>query len=162
MPPINPYRDLEQTPGLREAMRLAAHEAKFLGADSVGPEHLLLGMVRKGGCLGFQVLLNMRIDPDKLRDALLKHCEPTNQLVLGMPTKNVATARVMEGAREISRQLRHEWLGTEHLLLALIRVEGTLAHRVLREEGVEFDRALAEALAIIAEAKPATKPQTAK
>ncbi len=156
-----PLNDTPFTPGWKEVMRQSRNEAGRLGHDYIGPEHFLLGTIRKGEGLAVQTLLNMDIDLDELKMETEKRLEVGKGPTVGIFPQNSDAKRVIESARMIAKQLKHNWIGTEHLLLALIKEEGTVAAAVLKSFSVDFSRTKREVLNLIegssagASAKPA-------
>lgn len=119
----------------------AAHaEAARLGAAEVGTEHLLLGLTRVADCAAVRVLNRLGLQLDHLRLEVERHLPAGHTYG---PRERPLTPRarqVLELAYEEGRALGNNWLGTEHLLLALIREgEGTAA-RALLERGAELER----------------------
>ena len=141
--------DTPFTPGWKEVMRQSRNEAGRLGHDYIGPEHFLLGIIRKGEGLAVQTLLNMDVDLDELKMELERMLEVGKGPTVGIFPQNVEAKRVIESARQIAKQLKHNWIGTEHLLLALIKEENTLAARVLKSFSVDFNRTKREVLNLI-------------
>ncbi len=159
-----PLNDTPFTPGWKEVMRQSRNEAGRLGHDYIGPEHFLLGTIRKGEGLAVQTLLNMDIDLDELKMETEKRLEVGKGPTVGIFPQNSDAKRVIESARMIAKQLKHNWIGTEHLLLALIKEEGTVAAAVLKSFSVDFNRTKREVLNLIegSSAGAATKPTSAK
>ncbi len=141
--------DTPFTPGWKEVMRQSRNEAGRLGHDYIGPEHFLLGIIRKGEGLAVQTLLNMDVDLDDLKLELERMLEVGKGPTVGIFPQNVEAKKVIETARQIAKQLKHNWIGTEHLLLALIKEENTLAARVLKQFSVDFNRTRREVMNLI-------------
>ncbi|MDX1973160.1 MAG: ATP-dependent Clp protease ATP-binding subunit, partial [Candidatus Sumerlaeia bacterium] len=144
-----PINDTPFTPGWKEVMRQSRNEAGRLGHDYIGPEHFLLGIIRKAEGLAVQTLLNLGIDLDDLKLELERMLEVGNGPTVGIFPQNVEAKRVIETARTTAKQLNHNWIGTEHLLLALIREENTLAARSLRQFNVDYNKVKREVLNLI-------------
>jgi ATP-dependent Clp protease ATP-binding subunit ClpC len=141
--------DTPFTPGWKEVMRQSRNEAGRLGHDYIGPEHFLLGIIRKGEGLAVQTLLNMEVDLDDLKLEMERMLEVGKGPTVGIFPQNVEAKKVIESARQIAKTLKHNWIGTEHLLLALIKEENTLAARVLKSFNVDFNRTKREVLNLI-------------
>jgi ATP-dependent Clp protease ATP-binding subunit ClpC len=141
--------DTPFTPGWKEVMRQSRNEAGRLGHDYIGPEHFLLGIIRKGEGLAVQTLLNMDVDLDDLKMETEKMLEVGKGPTVGIFPQNVDAKKVIESARQIAKTLKHNWIGTEHLLLALIKEENTIAARVLKSLNVDFNRTRREVLNLI-------------
>jgi ATP-dependent Clp protease ATP-binding subunit ClpC len=160
-----PLNDTPFTPGWKEVMRQSRNEAGRLGHDYIGPEHFLLGIIRKGEGLAVQTLLNMDVDLDDLKMELERMLEVGKGPTVGIFPQNVDAKKVIESARQIAKQLKHNWIGTEHLLLALIKEENTLAARVLKQFSIDFNRTKREVLNLIegsSAGAPQGKPAAAK
>lgn len=136
------------TPGWREVMRLSKQEAGRLGHNYIGPEHYLLGIIRKGDGLAIQVLTNLNIDLEDLKMELERMLEVGKGTTVGFFQQNAEAKRVIESARQIARQMRHNWVGTEHLLLALIKEEDTIASKCLRNFHLDFKTVQREVYAL--------------
>ena len=156
-----PLNDTPFTPGWKEVMRQSRNEAGRLGHDYIGPEHFLLGIIRKGEGLAVQTLLNMEVDLDDLKLEMERMLEVGKGPTVGIFPQNVEAKKVIESARQIAKQLRHSWIGTEHLLLALIKEEGTLAARVLKSFSVDFNRSKREVLNLIEGSNAGTTTKSA-
>jgi ATP-dependent Clp protease ATP-binding subunit ClpC len=127
----------------RQVVVHAQEEARALYHGYIGTEHLLLALVRDHHGMGASVLESMGITEDQVRDRL-RHYMPTVRAE-DAPSGHIPftprAKRVLElGLRE-ALQLGHDFIGTEHLLLALIREEDGLAGRTLRDLGVRLDAA---------------------
>jgi ATP-dependent Clp protease ATP-binding subunit ClpC len=121
----------------------AQEEARALHHSYIGTEHLLLALVHDHRGMGASVLESMGITEDQVRDRL-RHYMPTVRAE-DAPSGHIPftprAKRVLElGLRE-ALQLGHDFIGTEHLLLALIKEEDGLAGRTLRDLGVRLDAA---------------------
>src|ERR1700759_461200 len=135
--------------GSRKVVVHAQEEARALHHSWIGTEHLLLGLVGDHRSMGAIVLGSMGVTEDQVRDRL-RHYMPTVE-EKDAPSGHIPftprAKRVLElGLRE-ALQLGHDFIGTEHLLLALIREEDGLAGRTLRDLGVWLDAAREQVLA---------------
>lgn len=137
------------TPAMREVLDLSNAEARRLRHDSVGPEHLMLGIIRKGEGLAAQLLFNLEIELDGLKAELERRLEVGKRRRSGRVARNPEAERVLEVARAVAAELKHGWIGTEHLLPGLIKQEETLPSKVLCAMNVEFERSRREVLNII-------------
>ncbi|MCC7392001.1 ATP-dependent Clp protease ATP-binding subunit [Candidatus Sumerlaeota bacterium] len=144
-----PLNDTPFTPGWKEVMRQSRNEAGRLGHDYIGPEHFLLGIIRKGEGLAVQTLLNMDVDLDELKLEIERMLEVGKGPTVGIFPQNVEAKKVIESARLTAKQLKHNWIGTEHLLLALIKEESTVAARTLKNFNVDFNRTKREVMNLI-------------
>ena len=124
----------------QKALIYAQEEARSLGHNYVGTEHLLLGLLREGEGAAAQVLMSMGVDRDKIREQVEK--------LVGKGSFNFTegfgytprTKRVMELSFYEARNLGHNYVGTEHLLLSLIREGEGVAARILKDSGVDLQQ----------------------
>jgi hypothetical protein len=126
----------------RASVARAREEAREMGHDYVGTEHLLLGVLVDPGALSVRVLDELGISAAQLRDAVVAAAGPPSPgAAAGAEAPFTPRARrVLDLTRGEALRLRHNYVGTEHLLLALV-VEGEgLGGRVLREQGADADR----------------------
>lgn len=122
----------------KRSIVLAQEEARSLGHNYVGTEHLLLGLAREGEGIAAQVLAKFDMTPDTLRVEILSIAGqdtpvPTNEVPFTPRAK-----RVLELALEESYQLGHQYIGTEHILLGLIREGEGVAATVLESMGADL------------------------
>jgi len=142
------------SPRTKKVIEFAIDEARKLNHRYVGPEHLLLGLVREGQGIASGVIESLGVTLEKVRQQLLAALgkeapEPatnvySNVLVQSGPFDLLddAAKRVLSLADEEARQMRHNWIGTEHMLIALARSDG-VAQRTLKELGVTLELARA-------------------
>jgi len=143
------YDKTPYTPGMREVIKLSKAEAGRLGHDYIGPEHYLLGIIRKGDGLAVQTLHNLEIDLEDLKMELERMLEVGKGPNVNLFSPNAEAKKVLDTTKDIARQMKHNWIGTEHLLLGLIKEEGTVAAKCLRNFGVDFNKAQKEVLNVI-------------
>jgi len=125
----------------RRSIVLASEEARSRGHESVGPEHLLLGILRDGEGMAVKVLERLQAAPEVLRaevERLLSNVPGSS--ASSAPTFSAELRAVFQAAVEARLQPDH-LIGTENLLLGLLAYEGPEANRVLRAAGVEFHAA---------------------
>src|SRR5262245_739088 len=124
----------------RKIMALAHQEALRLDHDFIGTEHILLGILAERGCVGASVLQNLGVDLSKARKAVEKLLRagprPRSH---GELEQTPRTKRVIQLANEEARALNHTHVGSEHLLLGLIREEHGVAAQVLVSFGLELE-----------------------
>ncbi len=125
----------------RKVLMLAQEEAKRLTDSYIGTEHLLLGLLKEERGVASRVLRDMGLDPFQVRksieqSALRGSSRPRSQQAAGLTPR---TKRVIERAVDEARQMNHQYIGTEHLLLGLIGEGGGLAVEALREMGLDLD-----------------------
>ncbi|HET9808569.1 MAG TPA: Clp protease N-terminal domain-containing protein, partial [Candidatus Limnocylindria bacterium] len=150
----SPPNELTISPRTKKVIELAIDEARKLNHRHVGPEHLLLGLVREGQGIASGVIESLGVTLEKVRQQVLAALgkeapEPatnvySNVLVQSGPFDLLddAAKRVLSLAEEEARQMRHNWIGTEHMLIALARSDG-VAQRTLKELGVTLELARA-------------------
>jgi ATP-dependent Clp protease ATP-binding subunit ClpC len=131
-------------------MFLAREEAARLHHDYIGTEHLLLGLLREGQGIAASVLNNLGLDLDAIRQAVESMVSSTGgTLTIGEIPFTPRAKRVVELAVEEARQLGHNYVGTEHLLLGLIREGEGVAARVLLQMGVDRKKVREETLKLL-------------
>ncbi len=138
------------TERVRKVIYLARDEASRLQHDYIGTEHLLLGIVREGDGIAARVLKKMDLDLEQIQQAVENMVKPTGgTLILGEIPLTPRAKRVLELSVEEARLLGHNYVGTEHLLLGLIREGEGVAARVLLELGVDRKRVREEIMKIL-------------
>src|SRR2546421_335923 len=126
----------------------AGEEALEMGHNYVGTEHLLLGVLADPAAISVRVLAELGIPADQLRQAVIEAAVPRvpNGAVAADLPFTPRARRVLDLTRGESLRLGHNYIGTEHLLLALVAEQDGIGGRVLREHGVDPDRARAEVI----------------
>ena len=149
----------------RRVVTLAQREARQLGHDCIGTEHLLLGLIDEGAGVATTALTSMGISLDEMRQAVLdstgRGAEPPPES--GHIPFTPGAKKVLELSLREANQLGHNYIGTEHLLLGLIR-EGGGAAQLLAAAGVDHDRARRQVIELLfghREAGLATAPPPA-
>jgi len=138
---------------------IAQEEAKRLNHDYVGTEHLLLGLVALGEGVAAQVLANLGVDLRRVRAEVEKIVGTgDNILLLGEIPFTPSAKKVLELAVEEAQNLGHNYVGTEHLLLGLIRQEEGVAARVLENLGIRLEVVREEVINLLGEAQPMPGP----
>ncbi len=134
----------------RKVMNYARQEAQKLNHEYIGTEHILLGLVREGSGVAANVLQNMDIELKKLRLEVEKLVASGPDLVsVGQLPFTPRAKKVLEYAFEEAKALSHNYVGTEHLLLGLLREEDGIAARVLQASGVKLDDVREEVLSLL-------------
>jgi hypothetical protein len=126
----------------RASVARAREEARAMGHNYVGTEHLLLGVLVDPGALSVRVLDELGLPVDDLREAVVAAAGPPSPHATPAAEAPFTprARRVLDLTRGESRRLGHNYIGTEHLLLALV-VEGEgIGGRVLRERGVDMEQ----------------------
>ena len=143
----------------RRAIILAQEEAKRLNHSAVGPEHILLGIIREGEGVASKVLESLNINPERVRvdiESSIGRGEGTSSEEV---TFTPRTKKVLELALDEARRLGHNYIGTEHLLLGLIRESEGGAARVLQAMGADLERVRTQTLSHLGEQDRAAYPQ---
>ena len=134
----------------RHAMALANREASRLNHDYLAPAHLMLGLIAEGRCVATEALRLLDVDLDAVRDNVRARMEVgTDSGSIGRRAHTKAMKAVIEQAIAEARKLGHRYVGTEHLLMALLAREDEIPERVLREAGVKIDLLRERALAML-------------
>jgi ATP-dependent Clp protease ATP-binding subunit ClpC len=133
------------TPPARQVVVLAQHEARRLGHDYVGTEHLLLGLAGEEAGGAARVLASLDVTADAVREQVVEILGRGEAAGTGQLTFTPRVKKVLElGLRE-SVAMHHAEIGTEHLLIALVRERAGVANRILEQLGAD-DRRILEAL----------------
>ncbi|MFN2370127.1 MAG: ATP-dependent Clp protease ATP-binding subunit, partial [Candidatus Krumholzibacteriia bacterium] len=157
------------TQRVRKVLFLARDEAGRLQHDYIGTEHLLLGVIREGEGVAANVLRRLNVDFDRLQKAIEDSVTaPMGPVSIGEIPFTPRAKKVLELSIDEARLHNHNYVGTEHLLLALIREGEGVAARVLLEFGADHEkikREVMKALGTTAEGEvrdPARKRKQAK
>ncbi len=124
----------------RRVLQLAQEEAQRLNHNYIGTEHLLLGLVREENGVASKVLLELGVDPPQVVRAVERTVGRGERPPFGKPNLAPRTKRVIELAVDEARLMGNPYIGTEHLLLGLVREGEGIAVNVLRGLGVSLDR----------------------
>src|SRR3990167_2062083 len=134
----------------RKVILLAKEEAKRFNHDYIGTEHILLGLIREGEGVAAAVLASMGLTPEKIRLEVEKLVQPgPSTIISGDIPFTPKAKKVIELAMEEARTLGHNYVGTEHLLLGLIREGEGVASQVLLNMGLELDRVREEVMNLL-------------
>jgi len=135
----------------RRVINYAKHEAQRLGHEYIGTEHLLLGVLREGTGMAYTILQRLDVDPKRVRLEVEKRVRnATDVVAAGRQFPFAPRARkAIEFAVEESRKLGHNYVGTEHVLLGLLREGGGVAAQVLTSMGVELEDVQQELLELL-------------
>ena len=140
----------------RRVLTLAQEEAQRFNHNYIGTEHLLLGLVREGDGVAAKVLANLGVELSKVRSAVEFIIGRGDRAVLGEIGLTPRAKKVIELAVDEARRLNHHYIGTEHLLLGLVREGEGIAAGVLESLGVNLERVRAETTRILSQTSPAT------
>jgi ATP-dependent Clp protease ATP-binding subunit ClpA len=134
----------------RKVMSLARQEAQRFNHDYIGTEHILLGLVQEGTGVAAQVLRNLEVEPRKIRMEVEKIVKNgTNLFTFGQLPFTPSAKRVLELSLEEAQKLAHNYIGTEHLLLGLIRERESIAGQVLVNVGARLEEVREEVLELL-------------
>jgi ATP-dependent Clp protease ATP-binding subunit ClpC len=131
----------------KKVMSFARQEAMKFNHEYIGTEHILLGLVQEGSGVAANVLKNMTVDLEKIRHEVEKIVKTGPSMVtMGQLPFTPRAKKVLELSLEEASQLSHNYIGTEHLLLGLIRENEGIAAQVLMNLGVKLDEVREEVL----------------
>jgi ATP-dependent Clp protease ATP-binding subunit ClpA len=135
----------------RKVMQLANQEAQRCNHDYVGTEHILLGLVKEGSGIAAKVLASRDIDLRKIRlqAEQIVRWGPANMVTPGHLPQTPRAKRVIEYAIEEARKLGHHYVGTEHLLLGLVRETESVGAEILRNLDLRLDDLRVAVMAVI-------------
>ena len=124
----------------KRVLMLAQEEARRFNHNYIGTEHLLLGLVREGEGIAAKVLYDMGVDLTKVRSAVEFIIGRGERVNVGDISLTPRAKKVIELAQEEARRLGHNYIGTEHLLLGLVREGEGIAAGVLESLGVSLEK----------------------
>src|SRR5260221_3503154 len=136
----------------RKVMQLANQEAQRFNHEYIGTEHILLGLVKEGSGVAANVLKNLDVDLRKIRlevERIVQHGPGGDQVVMGRLPHTPRAKKVIEYSIEEARNLNHNYVGTEHLLLGLIREQEGVAAQVLMNLGLKLEDVREEVLNLL-------------
>jgi len=145
---MNGYNFTER---VRKVLAMAREEAARLRHEYVGTEHILLGLIREGEGVAAAVLQNLNVDLDDIQQRIeetVKQGKATQATGPDLPYTSRAK-KVLELAMGEARELGHSYVGTEHLLLGLLREEKGIAAQVLTDASVNLEAARTETLRLL-------------
>jgi ATP-dependent Clp protease ATP-binding subunit ClpC len=138
------------TDRVRKVLAMARDEAVRLQHDYVGTEHILLGLIREGEGVAAAVLTNLAADLDQIHEQIEEAVKKGKATIaLGELPYTTRAKKVLEFAMTEARELNHSYVGTEHLLLGLLREEKGIAAQVLNAVGITLEEARAETLKVL-------------
>lgn len=146
----------------RKVMQLANQEAQRFNHEYIGTEHILLGLIKEGNGVAANVLKNLGVDLRKIRMEVEKIVNTGPDLVtMGRLPLTPRAKKVMEYAMNEARTLNHNYVGTEHLLLGLLREYDGVAAQVLMNLGLKLEDVRREVLNLLGQGNPNTpEPET--
>jgi ATP-dependent Clp protease ATP-binding subunit ClpC len=150
---MNGYNFTER---VRKVLAMAREEAARLHHEYVGTEHILLGLIREGEGVAAAVLQNLSVDLDEIQQKIEETVKKGKAAAATGPDLPYTSRakKVLELAMGEARDLSHGYVGTEHLLLGLLREEKGIAAQVLTDAGVNLYAAKAETLRLLGTEMP--------
>ena len=151
------------TDRVRMVLQQAREEAARLHHEYVGTEHILLGLIREGEGMAAAVLTNLNVDVEEVSEKIEETVKPGKAAAAAGPDLPYTSRakKVLEFAMQEARELHHSYVGTEHLLLGVLREEKGIGAQVLVDAGVSLQEARSEVLRLLGSEKgevPATAP----
>ena len=139
----------------RKVILLAKEEAKRFNHDYIGTEHILLGLIREGEGVAAAVLQNLGLSSDQIRLEVEKLVQlGPSTIVSGDIPFTPKAKKVIELAMDEARNLGHNYIGTEHLLLGLIREGEGIAAQVLVNLGLDLGKVRQEVMELLGSTAP--------
>ena len=135
----------------KKVLVFAQDEATRFNHNYIGTEHLLLGLVREGEGIAAQVLTNLGVELNKVRNAVEFIIGRGERMVVGDISLTPRAKRVIELSIEEARRLGHNYIGTEHLLLGLVREGEGIAAGVLESLGVNLEKVRAQVVQLVSQ-----------
>jgi len=134
----------------RKVMQLANQEAQRFNHEYIGTEHILLGLIKEGSGVAANVLKNLEIDLRKIRQEVEKLVQSGPDMVtMGKLPQTPRAKKVIEYSMEEARNLGHNYVGTEHILLGLLREQEGVAAQVLMNLGLKLEEVREEVLNLL-------------
>jgi ATP-dependent Clp protease ATP-binding subunit ClpC len=146
----------------RRVLTIAQEEARSLNHSYIGTEHILLGLVREEEGVAARVLTNLGIGLSKVRSAVEFIIGRGDKPGTGETGLTPRAKKVIELAIDEARQMGHNYIGTEHLLLGLLREGEGVASSVLDSFGITLERARAEVAHILTQTAPPSRTRAAR
>ena len=138
------------TDRVRKVLAMAREEAIRLQHDYVGTEHILLGLIREGDGVASAVLITLTVDLEQIHERVEESVRKGKATIaLGELPYTSRAKKVLEFAMSEARDFNHSYVGTEHLLLGLLREEKGIAAQVLNSLGVTLEEARGETLKVL-------------
>ncbi len=134
----------------RKVMQLANQEAQRFNHEYIGTEHMLLGLVKEGTGVAANVLKNLDVDLRKIRLEVEKLVQSGPEMItMGKLPQTPRAKKVIEYSMEEARNLNHSFVGTEHILLGLLREQEGVAAQVLMNLGLKLEEVREEVLNLL-------------
>jgi ATP-dependent Clp protease ATP-binding subunit ClpC len=146
----------------RRVLTLAQEEAQRLNHNYIGTEHLLLGLVREENGVAVRVLRDLGVDPRQIRERVERTVGRGQRAMYGKLSLTPRTKRVIELAVDEARRLGHHYIGTEHLLLGLVRAGEGVAVDVLKGLGIGLDKVRSQTARVMMESSSQSSSSSPK
>jgi ATP-dependent Clp protease ATP-binding subunit ClpC len=143
----------------RTALALAKEEARLLNHGFIGTEHLLLGLISEGGGVGAQALDSLGISLEAVREKVEETIGVAHSAPSGSPVFTPRAKKVLELSLREALQMNHSYIGTEHLLLGLVREGEGVAATVLVSLGADLPRVRQKVMNLISVGEQALSDQ---
>jgi len=143
----------------RKVLTLAQEEAQRFNHNYIGTEHLLLGLVRENDGIAARVLANLGVELQKVRDAVSQIVGKGDRQPQGEIGLTPRAKKVIELAVDEARHLNHHYIGTEHILLGLIREGEGIAAEVLQSLGVSLENVRQQTIQVLSQSTYNTQSQ---
>src|SRR6187397_3357454 len=130
----------------RRVVVLAQEEARMLNHNYIGTEHILLGLIHEGEGVAAKALESLGISLEAVREKVEETIGPAGTAASGAPPFTPRAKKVLELSLREALQLGHNYIGTEHILLGLVREGEGVAAQVLFKRGADLDRVRATVL----------------
>jgi len=143
----------------RKVFSLAQEEAQRFNHNYIGTEHLLLGLLREGNGIAARVLVNLGVQLPKVRSAVEFIIGRGDGLVVGEPALTPRVKKVIELAMGEAQHLGSPYIGTEHLLLGLVREGEGIAAGVLQSMGVSLEKVHQQVMQVVTIVSSYPSPQ---
>lgn len=151
------------TDRVKKVLQYAREESARLGHDYIGTEHLLLGLVKEGQGVAVAVLANMGVQLDALKKSIEDAVQTSSGAMLLSEVPFTPMAKqVLEIASQEAREMNNNYIGTEHLLLALTKNKNGIAAQILNVFGTDYKSVKEEVLSILSGNKKSPKTDTEK
>ncbi len=138
------------TERVKKVMKFAREESARLGHDYVGTEHLLLGLVKEGDGVAITVLTNLDLDPETIKERVEETVSETGgQMLMGQAPFTPKAKEILELAQKEAKEMKVQYVGTEHLLLALTKDRDSVAAQILSALGADYKTIKDEIMSVI-------------
>ncbi|MCL4247333.1 MAG: ATP-dependent Clp protease ATP-binding subunit [Anaerolineae bacterium] len=145
----------------RRVLSLAQEEAERFQHNYIGTEHLLLGLIREEGGVAGRVLRELGLDQPRVEELVERMTRATTRVSTVTPELSPGTKRVLELAVDEARRMGHHYIGTEHLLLGLVRLPEGVAIDILKRLGISPEEVRRQTRRVLQE-NPVQKPEPAE